>query len=277
MGFVPPVARTRRTGRAARVVDFVCTAGRTSRPYPERHATWSVAIVRRGTFVYRDAATNRAGTLHEGWLLVARPGEEFECSHDHDGGDDCTAFELDAALVEDVARTIPGGGAAALRVPVLPPSPRVSALLERVIDGGSVGGDVDETALRVAHAALSHAAHAAPAPVRVTAGDRARIDAAVRRIEASAAGPLPLADLAAGVELSPFHFLRVFRRVTGVTPHRYVVGARLRRAARLLATTARPVTEIGYDAGFEDLSNFVRTFHRVVGRSPRAYRRGDAI
>jgi AraC-like DNA-binding protein len=51
------------------------------------------------------------------------------------------------------------------------------------------------------------------------------------------------------------------------------VGARLRRAARLLLDTGRPVTDIAYDVGFEDLSNFVRTFHRYVGCSPRVYRR----
>ena len=78
----------------------------------------------------------------------------------------------------------------------------------------------------------------------------------------------------AAVGLSAFHFLRVFRRATGTTPHRYLVGARLRRAAALLSDTSRPVTDIAYDAGFGDLSNFVRTFHREVGCSPGAYRRG---
>ena len=56
----------------------------------------------------------------------------------------------------------------------------------------------------------------------------------------------------------------VFRRATGITPHRYWSCA-LRRAAALLADTSRPVTDIAYDAGFGDLSNFVRTFHREAG------------
>jgi AraC-like DNA-binding protein len=101
---------------------------------------------------------------------------------------------------------------------------------------------------------------------------RARVDAALVQIERSCHKPLALADLAAAAGLSPFHFLRVFRTVTGTTPHQYVVGARLRRAARVLVDTSRPVTEIAYEVGFEDLSNFVRTFHRVVGCSPSAFR-----
>ena len=59
----------------------------------------------------------------------------------------------------------------------------------------------------------------------------------------------------------------------GVTPHQYLVRARLRRAARLLAEEERSITGIAYDVGFGDLSNFVRTFRRAAGVSPRAFRK----
>jgi AraC-like DNA-binding protein len=64
----------------------------------------------------------------------------------------------------------------------------------------------------------------------------------------------------------------VFRAVLGVTPHQYLIRARLGRAARLLADPARSITDIALDVGFADLSNFVRTFHRAAGVSPRAFR-----
>lgn len=73
--------------------------------------------------------------------------------------------------------------------------------------------------------------------------------------------------------LSPFHFLRLFARVLGVTPHQYLLRSRLRRAARLLSDDARPITDIAFDVGFADLSNFVRSFHRAAGISPRGFRR----
>jgi AraC-like DNA-binding protein len=66
--------------------------------------------------------------------------------------------------------------------------------------------------------------------------------------------------------------------VLGVTPHQYLVRSRLRRAARLLTDDARPITEVALEVGFGDLSNFVRTFHRAAGVSPRRFRqaaRGD--
>jgi AraC-like DNA-binding protein len=75
------------------------------------------------------------------------------------------------------------------------------------------------------------------------------------------------------VGLSPFHFLRLFSKVLGVTPHQYLVRSRLRRAASLLCDEERSVTDVAHDVGFGDLSNFVRTFHRAAGVSPCGFRR----
>jgi AraC family transcriptional regulator len=63
-----------------------------------------------------------------------------------------------------------------------------------------------------------------------------------------------------------------------VTPHQYLLRARLRRAARLLADDERTITDIALEVGFADLSNFVRSFHRAAGVPPRHFRhaaRGD--
>jgi AraC-like DNA-binding protein len=89
---------------------------------------------------------------------------------------------------------------------------------------------------------------------------------------------LDLGEVAAAAKLSPFHFLRLFRSALGVTPHQYLVRSRLRNAARLLADEDRSISSIALDVGFSDLSNFIRTFHRVATVSPRAFRklsRGD--
>jgi AraC family transcriptional regulator len=262
-----------RQGRMTRLVDVRCTFGRHDKPYPEAHggSAWTVALVRRGAFEYRTAETNRVHTLRPGWLLVGRPDAEYECSHAHDGGDDCASISIPDEVLRDVASAASMPESKLLAAPpALPPHPRVAALLERarVRDGA----DIDEVGYFVAEAFLAQACQTRPAEVAPHPSHAGRIQHAIDAIESGCREEIALADVAAEVGLSPFHFLRVFRRVTGTTPHQYLIGARLRLAARLLLDTDRPVTDIAYDVGFQDLSNFVRTFHRVVGCSPRAYR-----
>jgi AraC-like DNA-binding protein len=105
-----------------------------------------------------------------------------------------------------------------------------------------------------------------------SARDRRRAVEAALWIEERSHEPIDLAQVAAIVGLSPFHFLRLFADVLGATPHQYLVRARVRNAARLLADHDRAVTDVALDVGFADLSNFVRTFHRAAGMSPGRFR-----
>ncbi len=87
---------------------------------------------------------------------------------------------------------------------------------------------------------------------------------AIRLVESDAARPLELKEMAAVAGMSKYHFLRVFRRLTGMTPHQYLISARLRRAALALASSRRPVIAVALDAGFGDLSTFNKTLSRRV-------------
>jgi AraC-like DNA-binding protein len=84
---------------------------------------------------------------------------------------------------------------------------------------------------------------------------------------------LSLARLAQHAGLSPYHFLRIFKRLTGVTPHQYVRRVRIREAATLLLRGKAQVLDIALDCGFGDVSNFNHTFRAEFGVSPLAYRR----
>jgi AraC-like DNA-binding protein len=72
--------------------------------------------------------------------------------------------------------------------------------------------------------------------------------------------------------MSKYHFLRTFKYTSGMTPHQYILGRRLRTAATALRATKKPVAHIAFDHGFGDLSTFNRFFRRVMGITPTAYR-----
>jgi AraC-like DNA-binding protein len=129
--------------------------------------------------------------------------------------------------------------------------------------------------------ALSVAGHALRLANGVTtddipAGAGGRVTRVVRAIEQDLDGALTLDRLAGESQLSQFHFLRTFERITGLTPHRYVLRARLREAATRLEKEDRRVLDIALDCGFGDVSNFNRAFRAEFGMSPRAYRKARA-
>jgi len=85
---------------------------------------------------------------------------------------------------------------------------------------------------------------------------------------------LTLKALAAASYLSPFHFARLFKKLTGSTPHNYLAGVRAARAQLLLAETELSVTEIGSRVGYLSASHFTKAFRLATGTTPREFRKG---
>jgi len=83
---------------------------------------------------------------------------------------------------------------------------------------------------------------------------------------------LTLAELAAVVYMSPYHFARLFKGSTGVPPHRFVVRQRIARARGVLATPELSVAQVSRMVGFRTPSHFTAVFRRVLGTTPGAYR-----
>lgn len=249
-------------------VDYRCDAGPGDAPYAEAHATFSVSYVRAGSFACRTRG--RTFELVAGSLLVGHPGDEFTCLHEHVRGDRCLSFHLDPAVVDSL-----GGAAALWRAGALPPLAEtmvLGELAQAAVDGSAATG-IDEVGLALAARFVEIAGDRRRPAREPNARDRRRAVEAALWIDAHAHEPLDLAAAAAFAGLSPFHFLRLFAAAIGVTPHQYLVRCRLRHAAQLLAEGDAPVTAVALDAGFADLSNFVRTFHRVAGMSPGRFRR----
>jgi AraC family transcriptional regulator len=82
-----------------------------------------------------------------------------------------------------------------------------------------------------------------------------------------------LAELAALVGMSPYHFCRAFRRSVGAPPHRYQIKLRVERAKNLLANSPLSIADISASVGYEDQGQLARLFRTEVGMSPSHYRR----
>jgi AraC family transcriptional regulator len=256
------------------VEDIVCTCGPQDRPYEEQHTRVSIAVVAEGSFQYKSQAGHELMT--PGSLLLGNPGQTFECAHEYGTGDRCLSFQYDPHYFESIAADA-GAPSETMRFAVLcvPAVRSMSRLVARAC-GGLEGADAigwEELAVRMAARTVVVASDFSPRHGEIPRSTVARVTRSVRAIEQRPEETLNLASLAREAGLSPYHFLRTFEMLMGVTPHQYLLRARLRRAAvRLVAERAR-VLDIALDCGFGDVSNFNRAFRREYGASPRSYRR----
>ncbi|HEY6927736.1 MAG TPA: AraC family transcriptional regulator [Steroidobacteraceae bacterium] len=275
-------ARLIAEGPGWKVKDIICSSGPKDRPFEERHTWASVAVVLSGSFSYgNDLGRN---LLTPGSLLLGGPGGCFTCGHEHGEGDRCLAFHFEPSFFEGIAaaagargmdfglNSLPAlrGLAPLVARSVVAAQEADSARRPEASEGSTPSTSFEELALELAGAALNESAGYRPQPI--SRRDERRVGAVARFMEERFVEPCALSDLARLAGLSPYHFLRVFRATTGLTPHQHLLRTRLRAAASNLARSMAPVTEIALAAGFEDLSNFTRTFRAEYRLSPLQYR-----
>lgn len=259
------------SGDGWHVSDVTCTAGPEERAFEETHAATSIAVVTSGTFKYRT--TTGAALLAPGSLLLGNHGACFECSHEHGRGDRCLAFRFTPRFAEALMSAVPGARSLSFRSPSLPPQDVLLPLMTRAEiardDNDTLALEEVALSLLGAVSTLTGRKFTTRSPSRL---DEKRITGALRRIEARSQDKMTVEQLARDAAMSPFHFLRTFRRLAGMTPHQFILRTRLHRAAVQLRRTAGPISTIAYDCGFNDLSTFNRRFKRLIGTNPADFR-----
>jgi AraC-like DNA-binding protein len=234
------------------------------------HATFAIGVVVAGEeqFRYRGAS-HRAGV---GSLAILEPDEP------HDGRaavEDGWSYRV---LYPSEAMLLGGhAGRPAFPQPIVH-DPRTEHLVRSAHEELTTGADP-----LAAHSKLAWAFEAVvqrhgrggtagPAALRGSDAAAGRKVAEIReRLIADLRCPPSLRELAASVDLSPFHMLRVFRDVTGFPPHAWLVLERVCAARHLLAAGQSPAQTAGA-VGFADQAHLTRWFKRVTGVTPGAFR-----
>lgn len=273
----PPVARRLAAGQGWAASEVVCTAGPSDRPFEEKHCQTSIAVVLGGTFQYRTTTGKQLMT--PGSVLLGNPGDSFCCGHEHGVGDRCFAVSYAPEFFESFAGDTyrsggcgPTGRFALPRIPPLRDLAGLAANAERLLTQDEGPTAYEEIAIQLAASAIQLEQGLAlpnniPPPSAL-----ARVTRVVRFIEHEPHAPHNIEALARLGGLSPYHFLRSFQEVTGVTPHQYMLRLRLRRAAIRLKAECTELLTIALDCGFADASHFSRAFRTEFGVTPSAYR-----
>jgi len=82
---------------------------------------------------------------------------------------------------------------------------------------------------------------------------------------------LTLTEIAAIAQISPYHFLRLFKQSMGITPHQYILHSRINKAKYLLKHRKLSIAEIAVRVGFCDQSHLTRCFKRMLGMTPKQF------
>jgi len=261
-------------GEGWTVADVICTSGPDDRPFEEQHSQFAIAVVVAGSFQCRSPLG--AALMTPGSLMLGNSGQCFECGHAHGEGDRCVSFWYAADHFERLSADAGvRRGAARFTVPRLPPIRALSPMVTRAVLGVSAPDEMpwDELSVMVAGTTLRVSAGLSSSDRRSSPLNAdARVVHAVRTIDRYPASAWTLNRLANVSSLSLYHFLRTFDRITGVTPHQYVLRARLRHAAVRLVRESGGILDLALDCGFGDISNFTRAFRNEFGVSPRRYR-----
>ena len=151
---------------------------------------------------------------------------------------------------------------------------QITLALKREAEAGCPGGRCygETLANAVAVYLVSHFA-TRPVSLRETGRGLARyqLNRAIEFVHAHLSDDISLESLAGAAGLSAFHFARLFKRSTGVSPHQYVLRCRVERARGLLMRAKASIAEVAVEVGFCDQSHLAAHFKRVYGVSPKAF------
>ncbi|HEX8473919.1 MAG TPA: helix-turn-helix domain-containing protein [Pyrinomonadaceae bacterium] len=228
----------------------------------------------------RDAARD-VGELEAGGILFVNPGDAAEASG---VGVEYLALALAPSFVLDCAaraRLTRADAQVAFRTRFAAHDERLARLardlMEELVAETAAGQELVVAALIeqvVVHLLRRHANIRRSAEVelsRVGLVDR-RIRRAVELMHAHLDRDLPLEEIAAAAYVSPFHFARLFKKLTGSSPHAYLAALRVARAQTLLAETDLSIIEVGARVGYGSPSHFAKAFRQTTGLSPSAFR-----
>lgn len=229
------------------------------------HDQFGIGVILRGaqkSMSGRGMVEARAGDI-----ITVNPGEVHDGSPLGEGGRAWRMLYFDPAALAGPVDAL-AGSRAELAHPALrdaASAARFLSLFRAMTDpcGGASEIEVQESLLLLLARLVDHRQRQRPGIPQAITQARARIDD-------DPAAPLSLDGLAAIGGVSRFQLVRGFARLTGLTPHAYLVQRRL-QTARTLIARGMSLAEAAHAAGFADQSHMTRLFARTYGLSPGLY------
>ncbi len=267
-----------------RILDFRCHCVECSVSEPEYNNGFSVSFTRKGFFEYQTF--HRQHEVHAGRVLISKPGYEHITRHIDNQPDIVTIFEFKRNFFEESLLDVYGKKLSWVLTNndvhsiLITATPELEYMHYRLLKTTSSGIynslEIDELVIMLLEKAMQVLGnHTEPELVndRLKQHHLSTIESARNYILQHFQEAVSLHQLAAQCFVSPFHFSRIFKTITGESPHQYLTNVRLTHAKVLLNETAMPVADIAYECGFNSPEHFVTAFKQHFHINPSALRR----
>jgi len=246
-----------------------CTSDAFNPAWDKQYERTGIGAVISGGFDYR--AQSGAATGVPGTIVFGNLGEQFRVQYLSSQYVQRFVVWYENEFLEKVADAL-GLGEARFPVAVLPPGKAALSFFAKMKTLANGGGESEDAAYALAVAALTIGDDHKVSKV-ISSRDRERILSAVSYIECSFGESCSVDALANISNYSRYHFMRLFKAVTGQSANQYLINTRLRAAVARIAETKAPLSEIALDVGFNDISHFNTCFRAMFDCTPRQMRK----
>lgn len=225
--------------------------------------------------------TWRTSQIGRGTIFVTRSRTPYEVSHTSPVGEELEIVQVHIAVDQFLAALSVAYPGRTDEVEVMDFSGRDEALANLCFacaemlaarTPGKSGRIADLTRLFATYLAEKYIAAAAEKPDFHSGLPIWQLRKVEDHVRENLAGEISVEALAALVELSPFHFSRVFKQATAMTPLEFVTRERITYAQQLVRETSRSLIDIGLEVGYTSPSHFAKVFRRVTGTTPKEFR-----
>lgn len=267
-----------------RILDFKCHCTFCNVSNAEYNDSFAISFVRNGFFEYQTFKRN--DEVHVGRLLISKPGFEHTTRHIDDQPDIVTIFDFQRAFFEANILDLYGEKLhwilknRDIHSLMINSTPELEYLHHRIfkklVSGKYNSLEIDELTINLVEKVMTVLANAETPgiiPDKLKQHHLVTIETATSYIIEHFKENISLQQLSSHCFVSPFHFSRVFKTITKLSPHQYLSNTRLTHAKVLVTETQLPVSDIAYDCGFNSPEHFVTAFKQHFKINPSSLRK----
>jgi AraC family transcriptional regulator len=260
-----------------RIFDFCCKCDKCSQSEKEYSENFTISYIRNGNFIFNVFRNNL--DAYNGNFLVGKPGHEHLVSHYDNSPDRCTIFNFDKSFYElmknEFSTSNPwffnNNDIQSLLVKATAETEYLHASILKALRFNTFSGLlIDALVVETANKIMEHVGinNTITFPASVKKYHLKGIENAKEYILENFDKDISVFDIAQKAFVSPFHFSRMFKTFTGISPHHYLMDTRLKNADILLKNTNMPVTQVCFESGFNNAEHFSYAYKKKFKIKP---------